>query len=385
MEAMAESPMSFQEGEDGVGGIVAGGGRGGADGMRLVQLLVACAEARPGRGAAAGRRARARHGVPARGLVLRAGPGGPAGAGAPAGAVAREHGVLHPAVVVRGGALALAYELCPYLRFAHFVANASVLEAFEGEGYVHVVDLGNSGHDAGPGARPARWQARPRARHRRRRTNRHHESHRPRAGVLRGGARDAARVQRRGRRRRPRGRGRAREQRPGAALSGEGEPRHAELGAADDPQAVSPRAFVLVEQDAGHNGPFFLGRFMEALHYYAALPRPRRAVPLRRRDPQRRRVRARGPVAPALEPRGLPVRAHQDGRQGAGVAGGERRWPRRRDASSSDGRASLSSPPPAGNARPTHQPPVLFSALCATHALYSISTCTPATTLHIQG
>jgi hypothetical protein len=41
MEAMAESPMSFHEGEDGVGGIVAGGGRGGADGMRLVQLLVA--------------------------------------------------------------------------------------------------------------------------------------------------------------------------------------------------------------------------------------------------------------------------------------------------------------------------------------------------------
>uniref|UniRef100_A0A0D9YIT1 Uncharacterized protein n=1 Tax=Oryza glumipatula TaxID=40148 RepID=A0A0D9YIT1_9ORYZ len=34
---------------------------------------------------------------------------------------------------------------------------------------------------------------------------------------------------------------------------------------------LSPRAFVLVEQDAGHNGPFFLGRFMEALHYYAAL------------------------------------------------------------------------------------------------------------------
>jgi hypothetical protein len=45
VEAMAESPVSFQEGEDGVGGIVAGGGGGGADGMRLVQLLVACAEA----------------------------------------------------------------------------------------------------------------------------------------------------------------------------------------------------------------------------------------------------------------------------------------------------------------------------------------------------
>jgi len=58
MEAM-ESPVAFQEGEDGLavgdgsgagaaagGGAGAGGGSGGgADGMRLVQLLVACAEA----------------------------------------------------------------------------------------------------------------------------------------------------------------------------------------------------------------------------------------------------------------------------------------------------------------------------------------------------
>ncbi|KAL0004435.1 hypothetical protein SO802_011996 [Lithocarpus litseifolius] len=29
--------------------------------------------------------------------------------------------------------------------------------------------------------------------------------------------------------------------------------------------------FVLVEQDSSHNGPFFLGRFMEALHYYSAI------------------------------------------------------------------------------------------------------------------
>jgi hypothetical protein len=33
----------------------------------------------------------------------------------------------------------------------------------------------------------------------------------------------------------------------------------------------SPKLLVLVEQDSSHNGPFFLGRFMEALHYYSAI------------------------------------------------------------------------------------------------------------------
>lgn len=34
---------------------------------------------------------------------------------------------------------------------------------------------------------------------------------------------------------------------------------------------LSPKMMVLVEQDSSHNGPFFLGRFMEALHYYSAI------------------------------------------------------------------------------------------------------------------
>ncbi|XVE92247.1 hypothetical protein REPUB_Repub01dG0080300 [Reevesia pubescens] len=34
---------------------------------------------------------------------------------------------------------------------------------------------------------------------------------------------------------------------------------------------LSPKLFILVEQDSSHNGPFFLGRFMEALHYYSAI------------------------------------------------------------------------------------------------------------------
>ena len=33
----------------------------------------------------------------------------------------------------------------------------------------------------------------------------------------------------------------------------------------------SPKVLALVEQDSNHNGTFFLGRFMEALHYYSAI------------------------------------------------------------------------------------------------------------------
>ncbi|KAJ1404689.1 hypothetical protein SESBI_26424 [Sesbania bispinosa] len=34
---------------------------------------------------------------------------------------------------------------------------------------------------------------------------------------------------------------------------------------------LSPTALTVVEQDTNHNGPFFLGRFLESLHYYSAI------------------------------------------------------------------------------------------------------------------
>ncbi|GLU12752.1 hypothetical protein SLE2022_294110 [Rubroshorea leprosula] len=39
-------------------------------------------------------------------------------------------------------ALELVYEICPHIQFEHFIANSSILEVFEGEKFVHVVDLG---------------------------------------------------------------------------------------------------------------------------------------------------------------------------------------------------------------------------------------------------
>lgn len=39
-------------------------------------------------------------------------------------------------------ALGLVYEICPHIQFSHFVANSSMLEALEGESFVHVIDLG---------------------------------------------------------------------------------------------------------------------------------------------------------------------------------------------------------------------------------------------------
>ncbi|KAK3042651.1 hypothetical protein RJ639_000903 [Escallonia herrerae] len=34
---------------------------------------------------------------------------------------------------------------------------------------------------------------------------------------------------------------------------------------------LGPTLLTMVEQDANHNGPFFLGRFLESLHYYSAI------------------------------------------------------------------------------------------------------------------
>ncbi|XP_062181824.1 GRAS family protein RAD1-like [Phragmites australis] len=305
MEAM-ESPVAFQESEVGVGmgdsGGAGGGGGGGADGMRLVQLLVACAEAVAcrDRAQAAALLRELQSGAPVHGTAFQR------VASCFVQGLADRLALAHPPALgpasmafcippscgrrdgARGEALALAYELCPYLRFAHFVANASILETFEGESNVHVVDLGmtlslDHGHQwrglldglaARAGAKPARVRV---------------------TGV--GAPMDTMRAIGRELEAYAEGLGMRLEFR---AIDRSLESLHTDdLGiGADEAVAInsilelhcvvkesrgalnsvlqtirklSPKAFVLVEQDAGHNGPFFLGRFMEALHYYAAV------------------------------------------------------------------------------------------------------------------
>ncbi|KAH7528078.1 GRAS family protein RAD1 [Ziziphus jujuba] len=52
---------------------------------------------------------------------------------------------------------------------------------------------------------------------------------------------------------------------------------------------LSPTLLTLVEQDANHNGPFFLGRFLESLHYYSAIFDSLEAS-LPRNSPQRMKI-----------------------------------------------------------------------------------------------
>ncbi|WCJ38659.1 GRAS family transcription factor family protein [Euphorbia peplus] len=185
-------------------------------------------------------------------------------------------------------ALRLVYEICPYIKFGHFVANASILEAFEGESSVHVVDLGMT--LSLPHGQQWRSLIKSLANRVGKPTHRLH---------ITGVGSSAERLQ---------------------AIGGDLDTYARSLGLdfefsyvesslenlktvdfkLNDGEAVvinsilqlhcvvkesrgalnsvlhtlhelSPKLLILVEQDASHNGPFFLGRFMEALHYYSAI------------------------------------------------------------------------------------------------------------------
>lgn len=184
-------------------------------------------------------------------------------------------------------ALRLVYENCPHIQFGHFVANSSILEAFEGERLVHVVDLGMTlGLPYGP-----QWRALIRAL----------ADRRGPAAFLRitavgvcvdkfraiGDELETYAV----------GLGLSFEfsvvesnlenlkpedikMTPGEVLVVNSvlqlhcvvkESRGALNAVLQIVHELGPKALVLVEQDSSHNGPFFLGRFMEALHYYSAI------------------------------------------------------------------------------------------------------------------
>ncbi|XP_010932712.1 GRAS family protein RAD1 [Elaeis guineensis] len=268
-------------------------------GMRLVQLLISCAEA-----VACRDRAQAStllHELKANALVLGTsfqrvascfvqGLSDRLALVQPLGAV----GIIGPATVPatasgrKEEALALAYELCPYLQFGHFVANASILEAFEGENLVHVVDLGMTmGLPHGHQWRKLIDSLADRT------------SPRPRRIRITGVGAQGDRLK---------AIGNELEfcaQKLGINLEFFVIERNLENFSPEDLELeegevlvvnsmlqlhcvvkesrgalnsvlqmiheLSPRVLVLVEQDASHNGPFFLGRFMEALHYYSAI------------------------------------------------------------------------------------------------------------------
>ncbi|MFS7971609.1 putative transcription factor GRAS family [Helianthus anomalus] len=185
-------------------------------------------------------------------------------------------------------ALRLVYEVCPHIQFGHFVANLTILEAFEGENFVHVVDLGMT---LGlPHGRQWRSLLESLANHhgqslRRIRitavgpcVNRFHiigdelEAYAHELGINLEFSHVESSLE---------------TLKPEDIKTYENEvlvvnsilqlhrvvkeSRGALNSVLKIIHELSPKVLVLVEQDSSHNGPFFLGRFMEALYYYSAI------------------------------------------------------------------------------------------------------------------
>ncbi|KAL4283413.1 hypothetical protein GQ457_16G031590 [Hibiscus cannabinus] len=191
-------------------------------------------------------------------------------------------------------AFRLVYENCPHIKFGHFVANLAILEAFEGESFVHVVDLGMTlglpeGHQwrhliqslvittrgGGNGKKPCtrlritavglcvdRFNA----------IGKELKTYAKSIGIHL----EFAIVESSLENLKPQDIKVYDEEvlvvnsilQLHCAVK---ESRGALNSVLQMIHELSPKLLVLVEQDSSHNGPFFLGRFMEALHYYSAI------------------------------------------------------------------------------------------------------------------
>ncbi|KAH6772069.1 hypothetical protein C2S52_005154 [Perilla frutescens var. hirtella] len=276
-----------------------GGGERNADGMKLVQQLISCAEAVACRdrshaslllselranalvfGSAFQRVASCF----VQGLADRLAMVQPLGT---VGFVSPKMNIMDTASEKKEEALRLVYEICPYIQFGHFVANSAILEAFEGERLVHVVDLGMTlglphGHQwhnlihslarrQGPPPR-LRITAVGLSTDKFRAIGDELEAYAVGLGVKLEfsvvhsnlenlNPKEIKTV-------------------PGETLVVNSilqlhcvvkESRGALNSVLQIIHELSPKVLVVVEQDSSHNGPFFLGRFMEALHYYSAI------------------------------------------------------------------------------------------------------------------
>ncbi|CAI0457846.1 unnamed protein product [Linum tenue] len=174
----------------------------------------------------------------------------------------------------------ILYQACPYIKFAHFTANQAIFEAFESEERVHVIDLDIlQGYQwpafmqalaARPGGAPfLRITGVGSSPECVRETGRcltelAHSLHVPFEYHAVAEELEDLRPHMFNRR-------------VGEALAVNSVNRlHRVPGKSIGPLLAmirdqAPNIVTLVEQEASHNGPYFLGRFLEALHYYSAI------------------------------------------------------------------------------------------------------------------
>ncbi|XVF08756.1 hypothetical protein REPUB_Repub07fG0030300 [Reevesia pubescens] len=271
-----------------------------AHGMRLVQLLIACAEAVACRDKTHASTLLSELRANAlvfgssfqrvascfvQGLADRLALVQPLGT---VGRVAPMMNIMDIASDKKEEALRLVYEICPHIQFGHFVANSAILEAFEGESLVHVVDLGMTlglphGHQwrhliqslanrAGKPPCRLRITAVGLCVDRFNIIGQELDAYAKDLGIKLEFSTVKSTLENL----------RAEDIK---VFDGEvlvvnsilqlhcvvKESRGALNSVLQIIHELSPKVLVLVEQDSSHNGPFFLGRFMEALHYYSAI------------------------------------------------------------------------------------------------------------------
>ncbi|KAL5581413.1 hypothetical protein UlMin_013855 [Ulmus minor] len=174
----------------------------------------------------------------------------------------------------------IVYQACPYIKFAHFTANQAIFEAFESEERVHVIDLDIlQGYQwpafmqalaARPGGAPfLRITGVGPSLDSVRETGRclnelAHSLHVPFEFHAVGEQLEDLKPH-------------MFHRRVGEALAVNSVnrlhrvPPHCLGNLLMMIRDQAPNIVTLVEQEASHNGPYFLGRFLEALHYYSAI------------------------------------------------------------------------------------------------------------------